>query len=484
MVTVDDISCGDGMAAGFKWHPITDIEGDPRSLTDGELDSLWRIWQRQKRELSELGTLDEFSRRLGREWAIETGIIEDVYTLDRGVTRTLIEKRIDAALIPHGATNKDSVLVARVIQDHYEALEDMFDFVRGQRPLSTGYINQLHAALLRNQDVHTVVNQFGKAFERELEKGKYKTLPNSPTRPDGSVHEYCPPEHVASEMDGLIRMYSEHQGRQIPAEVEAAWLHHRFTLIHPFADGNGRVARALASLVFIKCGWFPLIIQRDEPQRRYIEALENADAGDLRPLIAIFVESQRDALSDASEVVFDVRPVTSAHEAVIAARDRLTQKRRLPLAEWLSAKGTAAELVQLTLQQLGKVSQDLAQEIGTLTQSFIIGRARGASVARDAALTAAGIVPDLSEFDDEVILGLDTGRNEHLAISFHGIGPIYRGLIGVAGYLYAGGAGGTPIEGPIFQINYEETVESATRRFSAWLDGVIVRGLNEWRRSL
>src|SRR5579863_5753860 len=343
------------MAAGYKWHPITDLGDDPRSLTDGEIDSLWRVWQSQKKDLADREVLGEFEQRLRREWAIETGIIEDVYTLDRGVTRTLIEKGIDAALIPHGATNKDTVLVARVIQDHFEALEGMFDFVGGQRPLSTGYIKELHAALLRNQDVHTVVDQFGKVFEKALEKGQYKSVPNSPTRPDGSVHEYCPPEHVSPEMDELVRMYSEHQTRVIPVEVEAAWLHHRFTQIHPFADGNGRVARAIASLVFIKCGWFPLIIKRDDPQRRYIEGLEKADAGDLRPLIAIFVESQRAALIDASEVAYDVTPIASTHDAVVAVRDRLMQRGRVPLKEWDRAKETAGQLVQVVAQKLENV---------------------------------------------------------------------------------------------------------------------------------
>jgi Fic family protein len=51
--------------------------------------------------------------------------------------------------------------------------------------------------------------------------------------------------------------------------VQAAWLHHRFTQIHPFADGNGQVARAIASLVFIEAGWFPLILKRDELDRVY-----------------------------------------------------------------------------------------------------------------------------------------------------------------------------------------------------------------------
>jgi len=454
------------MAAGYKWHPITDLEGNPRSLTDGELDSLWRVWQTQKKELAEREVLDEFEQRLRREWAIETGIIEDVYTLDRGVTRTLIEKGIDAALIPHGATNRDTVLVARVIQDHYEALEGMFDFVGGQRALSTGYIKELHAALLRNQDTHTVVDQFGKAFEKLLEKGTYKSLPNNPLRPNGSVDEYCPPEHVGSEMDELIRMYSEHQTREIPPEAEAAWLHHRFTQIHPFADGNGRVARALASLVFIKYGWFPLIIKRDDPQRRYIEALDKADAGDLRPLIAIFVESQRTALIDASEVAYDVSPITSTHDTVIAARDRLMQRGTPPLRrDWDRAIETATQLIHLATRQLVSVSSELNLEIGSLGRGFSFGVADG---------------PD----NRAVILSLNTGRSEALTISFQEIGPHFRGLIEVIGHLDIHGTDPQPIEGATFQINYEEDLDTAKARFSPWLDGVILRGLNEWRRSL
>src|SRR5580700_4773635 len=140
------------MPVSYKWHPITDLGDDPKSLTDGELESLKRVWANQKDEMIQLGTLDEFEKRLRREWSIETGIIEDVYTLDRGITRTLIEKGIDAALIPHSATNRAPELVGRIIQDHYDALEGMFDFVGGQRQLSVGYVKELHAALLRNQE--------------------------------------------------------------------------------------------------------------------------------------------------------------------------------------------------------------------------------------------------------------------------------------------------------------------------------------------
>ena len=43
--------------------------------------------------------------------------------------------------------------------------------------------------------------------------------------------------------------------------MEAAWLHHRFVQIHPFQDGNGRIARALSTLIFVKAGWFPLVVR-------------------------------------------------------------------------------------------------------------------------------------------------------------------------------------------------------------------------------
>jgi hypothetical protein len=62
---------------------------------------------------------------------------------------------------------------------------------------------------------------FGDFFNAELKAGVYKTLPNNPKR-NGSVHEYCPPEHVASEIDRLVALHAEHLQRGLPAEVQAA----------------------------------------------------------------------------------------------------------------------------------------------------------------------------------------------------------------------------------------------------------------------
>jgi Fic family protein len=467
----------------YRWQPITDLGDNPKALTDGELESLQRVWRRQKNELIEPQALEEFEKRLRREWSIETGIIENVYTLDRGITRTLIEKGIDAALIPHGASNRDSTLVARIIQDHYETLEGMFDFVGGQRQLSTSYIKELHAALLRNQYTYTVEDQFGKAFEKPLEKGRYKTTPNSPTRPDGTIHEYCPPEHVASEMDRLVFMYVEHQAQGFPPEVEAAWLHHRFTQIHPFADGNGRVARAIATLVFIKAGWFPLIVNRDQ-WGRYVDALEKADHGDLRSLVALFVEAQRAVLIQASDVGYEVKPIASADEAIAAARDRLLQRGKLP-KKWLDAAETADRLRGFVWQRFANITGQLTNEIGRLGAgfSFLVTDAQdGFSDARTRIAQEVDQIADFKIYNATVRLVLNAGREDSLTISFQA-GPRFRGIIGVAAYLSIQGVEPTLI-GSSFQINYEEDFAHARDRFSIWLEQILVEGLGEWRRTL
>ncbi len=262
----------------YGWEPIRDFETAPEELAVSELRSLSQVWSEQRQRLQSEGRLDRFTEELCREFAIETGILERLYTLDRGVTRVLIERGIDASRIPHDATDRDPAQVAALIQDQHEAARALFDFVGQRRSVSTGFIKELHALLTRHQETTTAQNERGRLHTLPLRRGEWKLRPNNPEREDGSIHEYAPPEQVASEMDRLVEMQLQHEAQELAPEVEAAWLHHRFTQIHPFQDGNGRVARCLASLVLIRAGWFPMVVDRDlrEP---YLDALETADAG-------------------------------------------------------------------------------------------------------------------------------------------------------------------------------------------------------------
>lgn len=283
------------------WNPetgIVDLAEGGLGLGVDEVRSIAVIWGEQQNRLKGSTQLTQFTKQLSREWAIETGIIENLYEIERGVTRTLIEHGFQAALLGHGSTNKPRDYVIQLLRDQEDALEGLFDFVSKKRDLSTSYIRELHAALCRNQKDVDGVDDRGNITKTDLLKGAWKLQPNYPER-DGTVYMYCPPEHVASEMDRLVDAHEKHRTSGVPPEVQAAWLHHAFTIIHPFQDGNGRVARALASLVFIQQGLFPLVVTRDD-KVTYLDALEAADGGDIKPLVDLFARLQRSQFRKAT----------------------------------------------------------------------------------------------------------------------------------------------------------------------------------------
>ncbi len=83
----------------YRWEPISGLPEGSASLANSELRSLAQVWIEQKDGLSASEALEVFNDRLRRQWAVETGIIERVYTLDRGVTQLLIEKGIDRSMV-------------------------------------------------------------------------------------------------------------------------------------------------------------------------------------------------------------------------------------------------------------------------------------------------------------------------------------------------------------------------------------------------
>jgi fido (protein-threonine AMPylation protein) len=471
------------MAKDYKWREIEDLPQDIRPLTNNELLPLHKIWMERKPGFADREALDDFHARLKREWAIETGIIEGVYAFDRGVTQTLIEHGINSSLIPRQPGKLTPEHVVTIIQDHADVFDGLFDFIKGDRELTVGYIKELHAALLRHQDTTIAMTPSGDRIEVPLERGTYKLLPNNPLTADGSAHEYCPPEHVASEMERMIHWHKEHLSRGIPCEVQAAWLHHRFTQIHPFQDGNGRVARAIASLVFIKAEWFPLIVRADE-KVKYLDALERADFGNLGPLVSNFSSGQKRVFLMALDSTLRAKPAADIDAAVESARNLFIGLGKGVPPEWEKARKTADGLYARTVKRLSYAVERLTAQLSSVNSAFHFGSQPLVSRDKEIQHIADDLhySPNLALRNQTTELRLETGRSAALAISFHGVGNMFRGILAASAFLVTSDGRTTPCCDDFFQINYEEPQADAEGRFDKWLEDSIVRGLDLWQR--
>ena len=131
----------------------------------------------------------------------------------------------------HSATAIGDDTLKGLLADQEAALEMVFATVKDDQPLSHHAVKSWHQLPTRHQSGAAGRDPDGRRVEIPLLRGEYKLRPNNPRRPDGVVHEYCPPEQVRSEMDRFFTLHEAHRERRLPTEVEAAWLHHAFVRI-------------------------------------------------------------------------------------------------------------------------------------------------------------------------------------------------------------------------------------------------------------
>ncbi len=191
-------------------------------------------------------------------------------------------------------------------------------------PLTQNFIRTLHKTLLRED--YTVYRSLpgGVQTSYVIHAGQYKTRPNSVITRDGERFDYASPEETPGLMYDLVDWYNsaERDGKLSPVEL-AALFHYRYIRIHPFEDGNGRIARLMVNYILFRHG-YPMIVVRSRKKKEYLDALHQADievgpvpadgahAGinDIRPFLRYFNELV------ATEVYNDVLFVSERNENV------------------------------------------------------------------------------------------------------------------------------------------------------------------------
>jgi hypothetical protein len=165
-------------------------------------------------------------------------------------------------------------------------------------------------------------------------------------------------------MERLIRIYEDESDAH--PLVRSAWLHHRFIQIHPFEDGNGRVARALTLLVLLRDRYAPLVVDRRQ-RETYIAALDSANEGDLSDLIRLFARLEIAALQSTLTQPVRLTGQLDAASVVRAYAGRLRQIHDATSQEKADGvKRVADEIAVRITSYLDQQRQELHESLRTI----------------------------------------------------------------------------------------------------------------------
>lgn len=160
---------------------------------------------------------------------------------------------------------------------------------------------------ISESDVLTLHRMFYKDID-EANAGVYRRTQVIIT---GSKYPVCAVNEIPGEMAKLLAWANGERGKYHPVEF-AAELHRRFVFIHPFVDGNGRVARLLMNTALIQDGYMLVIIP---PVLRspYISLLEKAHS-DARPFNEFIAQQELESQKEIMRLLHIRRPDLNKQE--------------------------------------------------------------------------------------------------------------------------------------------------------------------------
>lgn len=312
-----------------------------------------------------VGEIDEFKgawRALGNLAPDRLAILRRVATVESvgASTRiegaTLTDREVDA-LLSNLDLGSFKTRDEQEVAGYAEATMMVFDSWR-DIPLTENHIKQLHGGLLK----------FSERDERH--RGEYKKIQNNVVAFDehgrsvGTIFETASPFDTPRLMDELVAWTQQELAgtKYHPLLVIAVFIV-RFLAIHPFQDGNGRLARVLTNLLLLRSGYsyvpyssLERVIENNREQ--YYRALRSAQGtldGDesrlmdwLRFFLLCLVE-QKSSL----EAKIQRERLMSVMSALDEQLLQLTREHgRLTIASALTLTGANRNTLKLHLRQL------------------------------------------------------------------------------------------------------------------------------------
>lgn len=181
----------------------------------------------------------------------------------------------------------------------------------------------------------------------EEEQGKYREKPvvirNS--RNGEVVFKPPLPEEVAPQMTALIAFINSTSSQDIHPILKSGIVHYEFVRIHPFTDGNGRVARALSTLILFLEGYdirqfFSLEEYFDKDALSYYEALQSVEKnfGEVTNWLEYFTHGLAVELGRIRERVEHVS-VDNRLKQKLGGKPMMLTDRQLKIVEYIQETG-------------------------------------------------------------------------------------------------------------------------------------------------
>jgi len=235
-----------------------------------------------------------------RYLVIESHILELTFTLTRNSIQRLTRNGFEedaVEFLPDSAL-QDSAIIIEILQDTLRALDLILGIAHDISKLTVDLLYEIHSVCMRTTNIlPIVVKTQAQTVEYELrytnvnmtrQATKKNVVIAGPPRV-----QFCPFDDVIDELGKFVhlaRQWLKNWPRNPFAS--AAWFHLVIATIHPFENGNGRVARLIASIPLVKADLPPLCISSDAVLKKdYFESLGKARDNNYPPLVQNFVRS-------------------------------------------------------------------------------------------------------------------------------------------------------------------------------------------------
>jgi len=251
-------------------------------------------WDSIKNDIRDFCNSSDFETKfiaLKRKCGIDTGLVEQVYSISATCSRRLITYGIQMGIIwmEYDAMLRDTTYflhskeIAGIIADNVRVYDEVYDYVLEGKDITIEMILRFHSIFTETARYIYEENEV-----ILIRRGKFKRYPNYLVNKQNEVSVFCMPSLVEKSVHDLLLEYYALKSNNVSVEFIAAWFHLNFIMIHPFDSGNGRVAQALVSFILIQQGLLPFSVnleQREEYFAVLDEAIKNKNSVTLMQFI-------------------------------------------------------------------------------------------------------------------------------------------------------------------------------------------------------